>query len=142
MTPLTSYLPTDCTSKYVVKLYEFNVPAGFPSPAADFTERTLDLNEYIVKRPSSTFFVQVIGDSMQNAGIYEGDIIVVDKSLTAQHGNIVLATIHGEFTVKRFWKTGNKHFLMPENDRYQPTEILPDTGFEVWGVVIHVLHKV
>jgi DNA polymerase V len=139
---LATHHPDSSTTKKPVTLYEFTVPAGFPSPAADFTQRTLDLNEYIVKRPSSTFFVHVIGDSMQNAGIYENDVIVVDKSLEARHGNIVLATIQGEFTVKRLWKTGNKNFLLPENDRYQPIEIVPDMDFAVWGVVIHVLHKV
>lgn len=139
---LAAYLPTDPAGRTLVKLYEHAVPAGFPSPAADFTERTLDLNEYIVKHPASTFFVRVSGDSMQNAGIYEGDIIVVDRSLTAGHNNIVLALIHGEFTVKRLCLSGKKTYLMPENDRYRPLEIYPDMGFEVWGVVIHVLHKV
>ncbi|GEO06169.1 hypothetical protein AAE02nite_38330 [Adhaeribacter aerolatus] len=139
---LATYSPIGQPSQVRVKLYEHNVPAGFPSPAADFTERTLDLNEFIVKRPSSTFFVKVSGDSMQNAGIYEGDIIVVDKSLKAVHGNIVLAVVHGEFTVKRLHYAGKKVFLRPENEHYEPLEILPDMGFTVWGVVIHVLHKV
>lgn len=139
---LATYFPIGQPSRVRVKLYEHNVPAGFPSPAADFTERTLDLNEFIVKRPSSTFFVKVSGDSMQNAGIYEGDIIVVDKSLKAVHGNIVLALVHGEYTVKRLCYVGKKVFLQPENEHYQPLEILPDMSFEVWGVVIHVLHKV
>lgn len=139
---LATYFPIGQPSQVRVKLYEHHVPAGFPSPAADFTERTLDLNEFIVKRPASTFFVKVSGDSMQNAGIYEGDVIVVDKSLKAVHGNIVLAVVHGEFTVKRLHYVGKKVFLHPENEHYQPLEILPDMDFTVWGVVIHVLHKV
>ncbi|MGV3589878.1 MAG: LexA family protein [Adhaeribacter sp.] len=139
---LATYFPIGQPSQVQVKLYEHNVPAGFPSPAADFTERTLDLNEFIVKRPASTFFVQVSGDSMKNAGIYEGDVIVVDKSLKPIHGNIVLAVVHGEFTVKRLHYAGKKVFLRPENEHYQSLEILPDMGFTVWGVVIHVLHKV
>ena len=139
---LATCLPTGQPCPIAVPLYEHRVPAGFPSPAADFTERTLDLNEFIVKHPAATFFVKVSGDSMQNAGIYEGDIIVVDKSLQAVHGNIVLALVHGEFTVKRLSYVGKKVFLQPENERYQPLEIKPDMDFEVWGVVIHVLHKV
>lgn len=142
MEHLTTFIPVSCTSRHLVKLYEHTVPAGFPSPAADFTERTLDLNEFIVKHPASTFFVRVTGDSMQNAGIYEGDIIVVDRSLNPVHNNIVLALVHGEFTVKRLHYRGKKLFLMPENDHYLPLEISEDMGFEVWGVVIHVLHKV
>ncbi|PSR54604.1 peptidase S24 [Adhaeribacter arboris] len=138
---LSASFPISQPSQVRVRLYEHNVPAGFPSPAADFTERTLDLNEFIVKHPASTFFVTVSGDSMQNAGIYDRDVIVVDKSLKAVHGNIVLALVHGEFTVKRLHYIGKRVFLRPENERYQPLEIVPDMGFEVWGVVVHVLHK-
>jgi DNA polymerase V len=138
---LTTYFPTSHSTSAPVRLYEHTVPAGFPSPAADFPERTLDLNEFIVKRPSATFFVKVMGDSMQNAGMYDGDIIVVDKSLRAVHGNIVLAMLQGEFTVKRLHYEGKKVFLRPENEKYQPLEITPEMDFMVWGVVIHVLHK-
>ncbi len=139
---LSATFPVSQPSPVRVQLYEHQVPAGFPSPAADFTERTLDLNEFIVKHPAATFFVKVSGDSMQNAGIYDGDIIVVDKSLRAVHGNIVLALIHGEYTVKRLHFAGKRVFLRPENEQYQPLEIMPEMDFEVWGVVIHVLHKV
>ncbi|RDC64296.1 LexA family protein [Adhaeribacter pallidiroseus] len=138
---LATYSPTSLTNSVAVQLYEHQVPAGFPSPAADFTERTLDLNEFIVKRPSATFFVEVSGDSMQNAGIYNKDIIVVDKSLRAVHGNIVLALVQGEFTVKRLHYVGERLFLRPENEKYQLLEITSEMDFVVWGVVIHVLHK-
>ena len=139
---LTTYFPTSQPSSAQVLLYEHHVPAGFPSPAADFTARTLDLNEFIVKHPASTFFIKVSGDSMQNAGIYDRDVIVVDKSLKAAHGNIVLAIVNGEFTVKRLHYVGARVFLKPENDKYPLLEVTPEMDFVVWGVVIHVLHKV
>lgn len=142
MQVVNTYSPVNQPNQVLVKLFDISVPAGFPSPASDFTHRTLDLNEFIVKHPASTFFVKVSGDSMQGAGIYEGDIIVVDRSLEAVHGTIVLALVNGEFTVKRLQKLNERVFLQPENPRYPPLEILPDMHFEVWGVVIHVLHNV
>jgi DNA polymerase V len=116
------------------------VAAGFPSPAEDYMEKTLDLNEYLAPRPEATFFVRVSGDSMTGAAIHHGDILVVDRSLSARPGNVVIARLDGEFTVKRLRRTAAGMELAPENPDYAPTPITPDTDFEVWGVVRHVLH--
>lgn len=128
--------------KVLLPLFSSYVPAGFASPADDFMERTLDLNEYIVKHPSATFFVKVHGDSMVKAGIHEEDILVVDRSLKPAENKIILAVVHGECTVKRYRHINGQPYLCPENDKYKPLRITADMGFEVWGVVIHVLHKV
>lgn len=128
--------------KRALPLLASYVPAGFASPADDFMDRTLDLNEHIVKHPSSTFYAKVSGDSMINAGIYEDDIIVVDRSLKPVHDKIILAVVNGEWTVKRLRYQNDQPYLFPENDKYKPLRITEEMGFVVWGVVIHVLHKV
>lgn len=117
------------------------VAAGFPSPAEDYIEKTLDLNEYLAPRPEATFFVRVAGDSMTGAAIHHGDILVVDRSVTPSPGNVVVACIDGGFTVKRLQRTAAGLELAPENPDYAPMPIAPDTDFEIWGVVRHVLHK-
>jgi DNA polymerase V len=122
-------------------LYESAVSAGFPSPAEHEIEQELDLNELLVKHPAATFFVRVSGTSMINAGIHDGDILVVDRSLTAVHGKVVIAAVNGELTVKRFWRDGDRLFLRPENKDYRPIEITEGTGFQIWGVVTTVLHS-
>ena len=128
--------------KLLLPLFASYVPAGFASPADDFMDRTLDLNEYIVQHPSSTFFVKVSGDSMLKAGIHEGDILVIDRSLILTENKIILAVIDGECTVKRYRRVNGQPYLFPENDKYKPMRITAEMGFEVWGIVIHVLHKV
>jgi len=126
-----------------VKLSEYTsgISAGFPSPADDYIDRELDLNEYLIDHPASTFFVRVIGDSMINAGMKSGDLIIVDRALEATHNKIVLAIIEGEFTVKRYVKRGKKIFLVPENENYDEIEIKENMDFQVWGVVTTVIHK-
>lgn len=127
-----------------VKLPEYTsgISAGFPSPADDYIDRELDLNEYLINHPAATFFVRVIGDFMINAGMNSGDLIVVDRSLEAIHNKIVLAIIEGEFTVKRYVKRGKKIFLKPENENYDEIEIKKHMDFQVWGVVTTVIHDV
>ena len=121
--------------------FEVGLPAGFPSPADDFVERSLDLHELLVDHPAATFFVRVEGDSMCGAGIASGDILIVDRSLTAQSGKIVVALLNGEFTVKRFVRKGEKILLVPENPRFQPIEVTEEADFQVWGVVTYVVHR-
>lgn len=121
-------------------LYACSVPAGFPSPADDYIETHLDLNSHLVKHPAATFFVTASGDSMIGAGIRSGDMLVVDRSLEAVHGKIVIAAIDGELTVKRLAKTANRIQLLPENDKYQPIEITGEADLVIWGVVTHVIH--
>lgn len=118
------------------------VRAGFPSPANDFIEKKLDINNLLIKHPSATFFVKVVGDSMIKKGIFEGDILVVDKSLEAKNKDVVIAIIDGEFTVKTFIKEKSKVILRPENDSYKDIEFKNDNGFEIWGIVTSVIHLI
>ena len=125
-----------------IPFYQSNVSAGFPSPAEDFMELDLNLQEYLVQHPSATFCVKVTGDSMQNAGIFSGDVMVVDRALEPKNKTIVLAVLDGEFTVKRIHKKGDLLYLNPENENFKPIEITQEMNFKVWGVVTHIIHKV
>ena len=122
-------------------LYGWRVPAGFPSPADDFIEKTLDLNQHLISHPEATFFVKVSGDSMIDAGIKEGDILIVDKSLEPSSGKIVIAVIDGEFTVKRWIKKGKQYFLQPENPNFPTIELSTSSDIQIWGVVTAVIHS-
>jgi DNA polymerase V len=122
-------------------LFLANVQAGFPSPAEDYLDKTLDLNELLIAHPAATFFVRVMGDSMRNADILSGDVLIVDRSLEALDNAIVIAIINGEFTVKRLLKKEGRVFLAPENPSYSIVEITPESDFQVWGVVTYVIHK-
>ena len=121
-------------------LYSSKVSAGFPSPADDNLEKSLDLNSYLVKRPAATFFVRVNGDSMINAGINDNDILVVDRSIKPSHGKVIIAVLDGQMTVKRLYKRSGKVILMPENNLYKPIEINDETNMEIWGVVTSSVH--
>lgn len=122
-------------------LYDSKVAAGFPSPADDHLESQLDLNEYVVKNPATTFYVRVEGNSMINAGIHPNDILVVDLSLEPHDGNIIIALVDGEFTVKRLKILPSKQIcLMPENENYSPIMIQEGMDFRVWGIVTNVIH--
>lgn len=122
-------------------IYLTSVQAGFPSPAEDFLDRTLDLNELLIAHPAATFFVRVAGDSMRNAGISSGDILVVDRALQAADNKIVIAIVNGEFTVKRLKIREGKISLAPENPAYPILEMKEGNDFQVWGVVTYVIHK-
>ncbi len=128
--------------KQLVPLLESAVSAGFPSMAEDYVDRALDLNELLIQHPAATFFVRVSGDSMIGAGIFEDDILIVDKALKPVNNKIVIARIDDELTVKRFVKEADRVILYPENDEYEPMVITPDRDFEVWGVVTCVIHRV
>ena len=116
------------------------VPAGFPSPAADYEEGKLDLNKHLIRNPAATFFVRVTGDSMLKAGIHSGDLLVVDRSIEPRDKNVVIAVVNGELTVKRIRIRRNKVTLVAENDAYRSQEIDEKMEFEVWGVVTNVIH--
>ena len=128
-------------TKVVCPLFSCGVSAGFPSPADDHVDRKLDLNELLIQHPVATFFVRVAGDSMKEAGINHGDILVVDRSLEAASGKIVIAIIDGELTVKRFVQTSTSCQLVAANPQYPPVEITEETDFRVWGVVTSVIHQ-
>jgi|TARA_B100001105_G_scaffold146625_1_gene117481 DNA polymerase V len=123
-------------------LYSNKVPAGFPSPADDHMEGKLDLNNHLVKHPTATFFVRASGESMVGAGIHDGDILVVDRSLEPRHGKIIIAAVDGQLTVKRLQKRGSKTLLAPENKKYKPIELTENNDVKIWGVVTNVIHEV
>lgn len=121
-------------------LFLSKVKAGFPSPADDFMESRLNVNDYIIKNPSATYFVKVSGDSMIGAGIFSGDILVVDRSLRVTDNKIVVAMIDGEFTVKRLRIYKNNMYLISENSQYPPIEV-KEKELVVWGVVTFTIHQ-
>jgi len=138
---VSKIFPVTTGKKTELPFYTEKLSAGFPSPASDYMEKALDLNEYLIKNPSATFFVEITGDSMTGAGIHSGDILIVDRSLEAKHNRIVVAVLNGEFTVKRLsWQKG-KIKLIPENPAYDPIEIKEGTEFEIWGVATNVIHR-
>lgn len=121
-------------------LFAARVQAGFPSPADDHLERSIDLNEELIQHPAATFFVRVKGESMHDAGIQSGDILVVDRSLAPTDRKIVVAMIDGEFTVKRFRNQEGRIFLEAANDQFRKIEVSGDQELVVWGVVSFVIH--
>ncbi len=118
-----------------------NITAGFPSPAQDYIEKTIDLNEQLITHPVATFFVRVEGDSMIGAGIFPDDVLIVDRALNAASGNIIVAVLNSELTVKRLRITEEYWSLVPENPAYPEMIIGEDTDFIVWGVVTYCIHK-
>jgi DNA polymerase V len=140
--PGVEILGTDnSASKKSFPLLMTYVQAGFPSPADDYIEQKLDLNDYLVKHPAATFFVRVQGDSMMDAGIRSGDILIVDRALPVIHGAIVIAQIQGEFTVKHVEKRGQEVYLVPANKSYKPLLVTPEMDIEIWGIVSYIIHK-
>ncbi len=127
-------------TRYRIPLYLGRVPAGFPSPAQDYIERTLDLNELCIKRPAATYFVRVEGDSMIEAGICPNDILIVDRSIAAQHGDIVIAQVEGEFTVKELALRPQLQ-LIPRNKAYDPICFAEGSNLELFGVVTGVVRQ-
>ena len=139
---------------YVTEIYSFEqhtnlelpvftirIPAGFPSPGDDYLDDKLGLNEYLIKHPSATFFMRVEGDSMVNAGINSGDLLIVDRAMEATNASIVVAILDGEFTVKRFQVKDNRVYLVAENSHYHLIEITSEMRFEIWGVVTYVINR-
>jgi len=121
-------------------LFNSPVSAGFPSPAEDYIETPLDLNQRYIKHPAATFFVKVDGESMTGAGIFPGDILIVDRALEASNGDVIIAALDGEFTVKRLKIEGKRILLLPENENYRGIDVSRKSEFEIWGVVTTVIH--
>ena len=119
-----------------------SISAGFPSPADDYKEPKLDLNELVMLHPLSTYFMRVAGDSMIGACIYNGDVVAIDRALTATHKKVVVARLGKDFTLKRLWIMHPKMYLRPENPKYRPIEVSGHADFEIFGVVTYVVHKV
>lgn len=139
--PCLRAVPAHRSRPMALPLFLSAISAGFPSPADDFQERQLDLNEEYIRHPAATFFVRAVGDSMIGAGIHSGDLLIVDRALEAQDGAVVVAVLDGEFTVKRLTRQGRKLLLAPANAAYRPLEITAETDFVVWGVVTGVIHR-
>lgn len=118
------------------------VPAGFPSPADDYVEGRINLNAYLIQHEEATFFMRVEGDSMRDFGILDGDLLVVDRSLTAVHENVVIAVVDGEFTVKQLLLGPRGYVLHAANAAFADVAIRADQELEVWGVVRWAIHKV
>ena len=140
-TDTLEFFAVDEQSLSSIPLFSDSVQAGFPSPAEDHMDMDLNLNDYLVHNPSATVCVKAIGESMKDAGIKSGDIMIVDKSLEPKNRSIVLAVIDGEFTVKRVNLNDNELYLIPENSNFSPIKITQEMDFQVWGVVTYVIHK-
>lgn len=140
-TSYLEFLVVDITYSFLLPLYASRISAGFPSPAEDYVELRVNIGEFVTDNPTSTFFVRVHGDSMQDAHIVDGSILAVDKSLKPESGDIIVAVVNNEFTVKRLIIKGKRVWLLPENKKYQALEITEEMHFQVWGKVVTVLHK-
>lgn len=149
------YMPRD-TNRSTIQLYtpdtttvmaldyaDGGIPAGFPSPAQDYIAQSIDLNRELIRHPASTFYARVTGDSMEEEGITENDIIIVDKSIEPEDGDLAVCCLNGEFTLKRLRFPGNGHGLrlMPSNRRYHPIEITEEDDFKVWGIVTYTIRS-
>lgn len=127
--------------KVMLEVCGWTVPAGFPSPAADHTQERIDLNKQLIRNKEATYIFRVKGDSMTGAGIYEGDALLVDRSMDPKHNHIVVAQLNNEFTVKRLYRRGGVVKLIAENPIYPPRLIKEEDDFIVWGVVTNNIHK-
>ena len=126
-------------SSQLIPLFGERIHAGFESPATDYEEERIDLNDYVTKYPEATFYARVIGNCMTGSGIYEGDLLVVNRSLVPANGDVVVGVLDGEFILRCYIHTGRKEYLMPDNPRYRPIERTEETQFDIWGVVPHTI---
>ena len=117
------------------------ISAGFPSPAEDYVERGIDLNKDLIKNPISTFFLRVSGNSMNNAGIYNNDLLIIDRSINPNPGNIVVALVDGEFTLKRLIKEKNNYYLKADKENYPAISLYEYIDIQIWGVAIYSIHE-
>ena len=129
-------------SELLLPFAEQGISAGFPSPADDFLDISIDLNKELIKNPSATFYGRVKGDSMKNAGLEEGDLLIIDKSLEPIDNKIAVCFIDGEFTVKRIKIEATTIWLIAENEDYKPIKVTADNEFVIWGIVTTVIKKV
>jgi len=138
---IKSIFKSNPQTKLIRPLLGPNIPAGFPSPAQDYIEDRLDLNEYLIKHPSATYFVRVDGYSMIEAGIFPDDILIVDRALEAINKRVIIAVLNGELTVKRLIIKNEVFYLKPDNPEFDIIEVTSEDQFSVWGVVTYVIHK-
>lgn len=133
-TTLEFYIP-DYSTSLELPFIDVGISAGFPSPADDFIELSIDLNKQLIKNKDTTFFAKVKGHSMKNAGIFDGDLLIIDKSLEPQNNKIAICQIDGEFTVKRIKIEKGIVWLIAENEEYAPIKVTPENEFMIWGIV-------
>lgn len=131
----------DISSKLTLPYADEGIRAGFPSPAQDYLESSIDLNKELVKHPASTFFGRVRGDSMQDAGVNDGDILVIDKSLPPQNGDMAVCFIDGDFTLKYVKIDRDVIWLLPANPAYRPIKVTAANNFIIWGIVLYSIKK-
>jgi DNA polymerase V len=136
-TTVFEFFSPDYSTEINLPFVDVGISAGFPSPADDFIELSIDLNKTLIKNKDTTFFAKVKGHSMKNAGIYDGDLLVIDKSLEPQNNKIAICQIDGEFTVKRIKIEKDVVWLIAENEDYKPIKVTPENEFMIWGIVIH-----
>ena len=139
--PPNCAVPAGNPPPLALTLFASPVCAGFPSPADDYVAATLDLNEHLIAHKEATFFLRATGQSMIGAGIHDGDLLVVDRSLAPGHRSVVIAVVDGEFTVKRLYKRAGRIRLLAENPDYAPIEFADGQELQVWGVVTNVIHR-
>ncbi len=140
-TPLLEFYTPDYSTKIELPYIDAGIRAGFPSPADDFIELSIDLNKHLIKHKDTTFFATVKGHSMKNAGIYDGDLLIIDKSLEPQNDKIAICQIDGEFTVKRIKIEGNVVWLIAENEDFKPIKVTPENELIIWGIVTASIKK-
>ncbi|MBW3041904.1 LexA family protein [Prochlorococcus marinus] len=128
-------------SNLLVPLVKETISAGFPSPAEDYIELGIDLNQYLIKNPISTFFLRVCGNSMNNAGIYNNDLLIIDRSINPTPGHVVVALLDGEFTLKRLIKEKNNYYLKADKKNYPAINLYEYLDIQIWGVAIYSIHK-
>lgn len=133
---------SDTSTKLKLPVVEGGISAGFPSPAEDFMDTSIDLNKILIKNKEATFFGRVKGNSMMDSGIHDGDLLIIDKSLKPENNKIAVCFIDGEFTVKRIKIEKDIIWLMPENKDYKPIKVTKDNEFIVWGIVTTVIKSV
>jgi len=138
---ILSIINTETNKKTITPFFSDFVSAGFPSPATDYLENKLDLNEHLVKHPAATFIVKASGLSMTEAGILSGDLLIVDRSIAPKNDNIVIASVFGDLTVKKLRQKGSSLFLVSANNEYPSIEIKEEMECFIWGVVTYVIHK-
>ncbi|EGN00250.1 hypothetical protein HMPREF1017_00776 [Bacteroides ovatus 3_8_47FAA] len=131
----------DTSISLPLKFADEGIKAGFPSPAQDYLEQAIDLNKELIRHPASTFYGRVVGDSMRDEGIEEGDILVIDKSLELLDDDLAVCYIDGEFTVKRVRLEPDAAWLVPSNSNYPPIKVTKDNEFMVWGIVTYTIKK-
>lgn len=135
------YIP-DLKKSLLLPLCDSGISAGFPSPADDFLDASIDLNKIFIKNKDATFYGRVKGDSMIGAGLNDGDLLIIDKSIEPKDGKIAVCFIDGDFTVKRIKITKDIIWLVAENKNYQPIKVTKDNDFTIWGIVTNVIKSV